>query len=287
MIINNVFANCKPRLSESPIHFEKDNMLYWRGLDGEVFRKAYNSDMNDFEVFYLGIGNIGSILQQDDYLLLFGDNGGVWHWLPGEEPALLRRYPVSLFNDCIADKKGRIFCGILAENYFDEEKRGDCSYFARIDTDGKMHIIEKLSATTPNGIRFSPQNDKVYFAVTDTDCVFVYDYNAENGQVYNKRVFAADCCPDGITIDSNGNLWVTDCRQGGPLVCYNPLGEIVKKFYFPVRRILSVGFGGKEKNLLFITTAHEGAPVGEYDGGVFMIENVAKASAEYFGKINW
>lgn len=287
MNINNIFANCKPRLSESPIHFEKDGRLYWRGLDGEIFRKDYNSDIDDFEVFYLGIGNIGCILQQEDYLLLFGDDGGVWHWLPNEKPILLRRYPLSLFNDCVADPKGRIFCGILAENYFNAEKRGEYSYFVSIDTDGKMHIIEKLSATTPNGIRFSPQNDKLYFAVTDINCVFVYDYNADNGKVCNKRVFATDCCPDGITVDNKGNLWVTDCRPGGPLICYSHSGEIIEKYYFPVRRITSVGFGGKEKNRLFITTAHEGAPVGDYDGGVFMLENIAEASAEYFGKVNW
>jgi sugar lactone lactonase YvrE len=127
----------------------------------------------------------------------------------------------------------------------------------------------------------------MYFAVTDMNCVFVYDYDAESGQIFNKRVFAADCHPDGITVDNKGNVWVTDCKLKGPLICYSPSGEILQKYYFPVRRITSVGFGKKEKNTLFITTAHEGAPVGDYDGGVFMLENVAKSSAEYFGKVKW
>ena len=55
-------------------------MLYWRGLDGEVFRMGYDGTPDSFEVFRLNIGNIGSILEQEDFLLLFGDDGGVWKW---------------------------------------------------------------------------------------------------------------------------------------------------------------------------------------------------------------
>lgn len=282
-----IFANCKPRLSESPIHFQQDGMLYWRGLDGEVFRKAYDSGIDDFEVFPLGIGNISSILQQEDFLLLFGDDGGVWRWLPGTQPKLLRRYPVGLFNDCLADPMGRIYCGILADNYFDPPNRGTCSYLVCIETDGQMHTIETLPALTPNGIRFSPQNDKLYFAVTDLDCVLVYDYDVATGHLSNKQVFAPNTHPDGIAMDTAGNLWVTNCSTEGGLLCFNPEGVLLQTYKFPVRRITSAGFGKADLRTLFVTTAHEGKPVGDYDGGVFMLENIAQGSTEYFAKVNW
>ena len=63
MKTDKVFANCSPRLSEAPVHFRRDNMLYWRGLDGEVFRKKYDTDVDDYEIFNIGIGNIGCILE--------------------------------------------------------------------------------------------------------------------------------------------------------------------------------------------------------------------------------
>ena len=287
MKTDKVFANCSPRLSEVPVHFRRDNMLYWRGLDGEVFRKKYDTDVDDYEIFNIGIGNIGCILEQEDWLLLFGDNGGVYKWLPYEESILLKRYPVGLFNDCFADCKGRIYCGVLADNYFDSDKRGDSCLLVRIDLDAELTVVEKLYKTTPNGIAFSPENDKMYFAVTDADSVFVYDYDADSGEVCNKRIFASNCCPDGIAVDSNGNVWVTDCRVGGPLICYSPDGKVIEKYYFPIRRVTSVGFGGENMNTLFITTAHENEPVGEFDGGVFMIENTATAKPKYFVKVKW
>lgn len=287
MTVEKVFASCVPRLSESPIHFKKDNMLYWRGLDGEIFRKRYDSGVDDYDIFPLGIGNIGCILEQEDWLLLFGDNGGVYKWIPGEDAVLLRRYPLGLFNDCFTDCKGRVYGGVLADNYFDPEKRGSECHLVRIDLDGKLTVLEKLAFTTPNGIAFSPENDKMYFAVTDANSVFVYDYDADSGEICNKRTFAFNCCPDGITVDKSNNVWVTDCRVGGPLICFAPDGKVVAKYDFPVRRITSVGFGKEGMDTLFVTTAHEGSPVGEYDGGVFMLEGIAHASQRYSCKISW
>ena len=60
-----LFASCKCRMSECPMWNDRDNMLYWRGLDGEIFRKSENSSPNEFERFDLGIGNIGSMVFTD------------------------------------------------------------------------------------------------------------------------------------------------------------------------------------------------------------------------------
>jgi D-xylonolactonase len=274
-------------MSECPIHREYDNKLYFRGLDGEVFRKSYNDKVDDFEVFHLGIGNIGSIVEQEDFLLLFADFGRVYKWTPESEPILLRDYKMTLFNDCFADARGRVICGLLAENYLTDKPVGKTSTLARINFDGTLDVLETLDATTPNGIHFSPDDKTMYFAVTDTGCVFAYDYDIENGSVSNKRVFATNCCPDGITTDMSGNVWVTDCRCGGSLICYNSKGEIVEKYKFPVRRITSVNFGGEDMSELFVTTAHENLPVGSFDGNVFAARTNLKSTKQNKAEIRW
>jgi sugar lactone lactonase YvrE len=55
-----LFAACPCRLSESPMWNDQDKMLYWRGLDGEIFRKKEKTAPNEYERFDLGIGSIGS-----------------------------------------------------------------------------------------------------------------------------------------------------------------------------------------------------------------------------------
>ncbi|MBQ2891055.1 MAG: SMP-30/gluconolactonase/LRE family protein [Clostridia bacterium] len=277
-----LFADCHCELSESPMWNEKDKMLYWRGFHGELYRKRINNDVNDFECFQLNIGNIGSMVFTDsDYILLFADGGKIWKWKPYLEPILYKNFQKTLFNDVIADPKGRVYCGMLAENFFDRKRRGEYGSLWMLDNDRNLICLENDTGTVPNGIRFSPELDKLYFGVTDHDCVYVYDYEAETGKISNRKVFATNCCPDGMAMDVNGNLWVACCQPGRPLLCYNPHGELTCEIYFPVHRIISVAFGGEDKSLMFVTTAHENQPEGDHDGGVFVVENTAVGADEF------
>ena len=281
---NNIklFADCRCELSESPMWNKKDKFLYWHGFRGELYRKKINDDVNDFECFRLNIGRIGSMVFTDnDYMLLFADGGKIWKWKPYSEPVLYKDYKKTLFNDVITDPKGRIYCGMLAENYFEPDKRAKYGSFWLLDNKANLVCLEDETGNTPNGIRFSPELDKLYFGVTDHDCVYVYDYDKETGNLRNKKVFASGCSPDGIATDVEGNLWVTNCRPGGPLLCYNPQGVIINEIYFPVYRIISVAFGGDDKSVMFVTTAGEHSPVGEHDGGVFMVEDMAVGAEEF------
>lgn len=276
-----LFANCKCELSESPIWNERDHMLYWRGLDGEIFRKRINDDADDFECFQLNIGKIGSIVITDDEgFLLFAEHGKVWQWKPLEKPKLYKDFNKALFNDVMVDPKGRIFCGMLAENYFDSEKRGKNGSLWMFDEEKQLVCIEDDVSPTPNGIRFSPQLDKMYFAVTDDKCVYCYDYDLLTGTLRNKTVFATDCNPDGIATDCEGNLWVADCRGGHPLKCFTPQGELREELYFPVYRIISVAFGGDSRQYVFVTTAPENPS--KADGGqVYWFEAEITGAEEF------
>lgn len=278
-----LFACCKCQLSESPIWSDQDKMLYWRGLDGEVFRKTIGSAPNDYERFDLNIGGIGSIvLTNCNNFLLFGDNGRVWKWKPYSTPSLYKDFGGSLFNDVLCDSKNRIFCGMLADNYFVPDKKGKNGYFYLLNQKGEFVLIDDKISATPNGIRINAQNDTLYFALTDDNCVYAYDYDLDSGKLSNKRVFAEDCFPDGIAIDNDGNLWVTDCRPNdSKLICFSKDGKRLNEWRLPVRRVLSVAFGGEDRKTLFITTAHEGLPKGEFDGGVFYMQTQTCGAKEY------
>ena len=279
-----LFADCHATLSESPMWHPREKVLYWRGFEGEIYRKKIGTPPEEYECFRLSIGLIGSmVFTETETILLFADKGTVWKWIPGEEPVLYRTFGGALFNDVIADPNGRIYCGMLAENYFVPGKRGAHGSFWRLDPDGSFVCLEDAIGTTPNGIRFSPELDKLYFGVTDDNVVYEYDYNIQTGELSNRRVYAEDCSPDGIAMDRDGNLWVTDCRPGNPLIAFDRAGNRVVELVFPVRRVISAAFGGENRELLFVTTAHEGAPRGKHDGGVFLLENTAGGTDEFLG----
>ena len=278
-----LFASCKCTLSESPMWNKKDEMLYWRGLDGEVYRKAMNTPINEYERFDLGIGGIGSmVFTTSNQILLFGDNGKIYKWTPYSTPVLYKDFGGALFNDVLGDSKNLIYCGMLADNYFIPEKKGKNGRFWLLNEHGNFICLDDKISATPNGIRINRENDTLYFALTDDSCVYAYDYDLQTGKLSNKRVFASDCCPDGIAIDNDGNVWVTDCRpSNSKLICYSKHGKIIGEWQLPVRRILSVAFGGKDNKTVFITTAHEGMPKGEHDGGVFYMQVDVAGAPEY------
>lgn len=281
-----LFADSKCELSESPMWNKREKMLYWRGFHGEIYRKPIDDNPADFECFKLNIGIIGSMVFTDsDYMLLFAEGGKIWKWKPGDEPILYKDFGLSLFNDVIVDKCGRIYCGMLAENYFDVEKRGKHGKFYLFEN-GKLTLIEETKGVTPNGIRISPDNKKLYFGITDEGCVHVYSYDADSGKLSDKRVFATDCCPDGMTIDKDGNLWVVNCMPGKSLLCYNPDGELIDQIFIDTYRLISVAFGGENNDLLFITTACENEIADGKCGGVYVVENAGVGADEYILKEN-
>ena len=277
-----IFADCHCTLSESPMWNDREQMLYWRGFHGELYRKPYDNDPDNYECFQLNIGAIGSMVFTDtDEMLLFADEGKIWKWIPGQEPVLYKDFKLNLFNDVLIDPKGRIYCGMLTENFFGEGERGKYGSFWRLDPDGEFYCIDNRIGAIPNGIRFSPDLTKLYFGITDDDTIYCYDYDLETGELSNRTALIGDCYPDGIAMDVEGNIWNANCRPGKPVQCFNPKGELIAEYDFPVHRPISVAFGGPDRKSLFVTTAHENQPVGEHDGGVFVIENTVGGADEY------
>lgn len=278
-----IYANSKCfKLAESPMWHARQQALYWRGYHGEIYRKTTPDDPNDFECFQLDIGKIGSmVFTPTDELLLFAEGARVWRWVPYGAPVLLYDFKGDVFNDVLCDSRARIFCGMLAPNFFDRERRGKHGSFWRLDPNGEMTCLDREISPTPNGIRLSPKEDKLYFAVTDENTVYQYDYDVETGALGGKTVFVNDCRPDGMAIDAVGNLWVADCRPDGGIICYDPRGTVIRRVHVPANRTMSVAFGGADGKTVFVTTGCAATGQAGYDGGVFSFRTDTPGAAEY------
>lgn len=78
------------------------------------------------------------------------------------------------------------------------------------------------------------------------------------GTISNERVIwdtAADpSSPDGMTIDSEGRLWIAFCH-GAKVVCFDPATrKIEEQIDFPCVETTACAFGGPELRDLYITT---------------------------------
>jgi sugar lactone lactonase YvrE len=161
--------------------------------------------------------------------------------------------PGNRFNDGKCDPAGRFWAGTLAL----EGTPHVCNLW-RLDADLSVHkILDKVSVS--NGIVWDAARTSMYYVDTPTRRVDRFDYNHETGEVSNRsvavRIPAEMGYPDGMTIDSEGMLWVC-LWQGGKVSRWDPAeGRLLQTIDVPASNVTSCAFGGRHLDQLYITTA--------------------------------
>ena len=160
------------------------------------------------------------------------------------------------FNDGKCDKMGRLWAGTM-----DIETKSNKGKLYKID--GKKNcesVIDNVSIS--NGINWSLDNKIMYYIDTPTRQIVSYDYDFRFGTIKNKKVVVnipEDYgFPDGMTIDSEGKLWVA-MWGGSKVTRWDPSnGKLIGIVNVPAKNITSIAFGGKNLNRLYITSASKG-----------------------------
>ena len=101
----------------------------------------------------------------------------------------------------------------------------------------------------PNGLVGTPDGKTLYIA--DWGASMVYRYSINNdGTLSNKTLFANVQC-DGMTMDSEGNLYLAE----NAVLVFNANGNQVEQISVPgIERPTNLEFGGSDRKTLFITT---------------------------------
>jgi sugar lactone lactonase YvrE len=159
-------------------------------------------------------------------------------------------------NEGGCDPDGRFYCGSMAY----ARTPGAASLY-RLDPDLSVHVVLE-GVTISNGIEWSPDGSLAYYNDTETHQVSVFDYDAASG-LTGRRVFAeVDGRPDGLTVDSEGGVWVA-LSDRGVVQRHAPDGELVEVVDVPARKVTACTFGGGALDELFITTSQEGLAPGD------------------------
>jgi gluconolactonase len=114
----------------------------------------------------------------------------------------------------------------------------------------KVAITAATDLVRPNGIIGTPDGKTLYVADHGDGKTYAYDITGP-GKLENRRVFA-EHGSDGMTLDPEGNLYLTD---GKTLRVLNPQGAQIRTVEFP-EQTTNVTFGGKDGRTLFITCAN-------------------------------
>ena len=251
-----MIANEHCGCGENPLWDEIDQCLYWTDIPaGRLFR--LDAVSGEWQRIYDGPLVGGFTLQEDGNLLLFRDHDIAQRDDAAQVKVLLRDFDkeTGRFNDVIADPRGRVFAGTMGQE-------GSGGVY-RVGTNLE---IEKVQSGTncSNGQDFSLDLKTYYWSDSTARKVYQFDYDIETGAIDGRKVLLE--VPqdwginDGLTLDSEGCLWVAFYGESA-VRRIAPDGAVMETFKIPVPNVTSVMFGGPDLDELFITSA------GGQDGG--------------------
>jgi sugar lactone lactonase YvrE len=112
-----------------------------------------------------------------------------------------------------------------------------------------------------NGFGWNPEGTIMYFTDSEKRVIYSYMYDLSTGDLGARSVFAKIPIilgkPDGLAVDSDGFVWSAHW-DGWRVTRYQPDGKIDRVIKMPVPRPTSIAFGGKDLDILFITSASVG-----------------------------
>ncbi|VVC31558.1 Hypothetical protein CINCED_3A011058 [Cinara cedri] len=181
---------------------------------------------------------------------------------PPEYLKLVDDTPGVRLNDAKADLTGRLWLGTMGG----EIKENPGNYYKHqgslfsVERDGI--VVKRLtSVSISNGLAWSLDNKELYYIDTYKFAVEAYDFDIGSGELSNGRVIfdlpanKINGDPDGMTIDTDGNLWVA-CFNSDLILKIDPkTGKLLLTVHLPAYQITSVAFGGFDLDELYVTTA--------------------------------
>lgn len=265
-----VIAGHTFQLGENPLWDPRRQELFWTDIDAaELWR--YNPVSKKSNRFYTGPTVGGFTLQHDGSLALFRardiavldpDSAA-----PPRSIAPFTDPDAKRFNDVLALPDGSVYAGTIA---------------ARTGSGGLYHVscgltIRRLFQGTDvsNGMALRNEGQSLLWTCSSSRRIVEFARDPSTSALRESidlyRTTQAEGIPDGLTLDTQGRIWSARW-EGSAVVVHAPDGSPIHTIEFPVPRVTSVCFGGKDLSTLFVTTS---------GGPLFAVETDTQGSEEH------
>ncbi|MEG3835804.1 MULTISPECIES: SMP-30/gluconolactonase/LRE family protein [unclassified Microcoleus] len=156
-------------------------------------------------------------------------------------------------NDLVVKSDGSIY--FTDPSYGVSKEQEELGFYGvyRLAPDGKLTLLVK-DLVLPNGIAFSPDEQKLYVNNSEAGYIAVFDVKPD-GTVTNQQLFAElkDASqrgvPDGLKVDVEGNVYSTG--PGGVWI-FSPDGKLLGKISVP-ETATNLAWGESDRKTLYIT----------------------------------
>ncbi len=264
-------------LGEGALWDVADQALYWVDIKGRLVHRYDPATGEDrrwpvpADVGSLAIRQAGGfVLALRSGFHFFDPATGVATPVAEPEPDRLE----NRFNDGKTDRQGRFWAGSMHD-----PETSPTGALYRLDADGSCRrLIDGIVCS--NALCWSPDSRTMYHADTCARTVWAWDFDAERGDIANRRRFvevpADEGAPDGATVDAEGFVWLAHWN-GWRVTRYAPDGCVDRVVPLPVQRPTCPAFGGPSLDVLYVTSASIGLSPSEraaqpWAGGLLALE---------------
>lgn len=260
-----LFPEYRGRLLEQITYNPSNDSLLWVDIiAGEVHRVIANDWSTHEFLKWKGKDSAGCVLltQDDDEVIVCGKYGLAKGNFKKGSLEYFKKFDFDngerlRSNDGYVDPWGNIWLGIMNDFQYDVKPEGK---LIRIKPDLSWEVMVDESNIS-NGTTFSTDHKRFYWTDSLNHKVWIFDYVNDN--ITNKRQFVDTRAltntngePDGLTITDKNEIYQAFWGQSKVLK-YSSDGKLLDEFVLPAERISSVTIGGKDNNILFVTTAHK------------------------------
>lgn len=254
--------NVRNTLGEGVIWDERTQHIWWTDIEASILYRMALAGGN-ISIFHTPERLCSFGLTDKDNVLIAAFASGFAMYQcetgqvqPIEQPPELAAGRGLRLNDGRLDCRGRFWCGAMVEDAERTNDAGAALYCC--DAQGNVSVKETRIGIS-NGICWSPAGDRFYFADSSNCTIYVYDFDADSGDITDRNIFATTppgVSPDGAVTDEHGCLWSAHWGAG-QVVRYTPDGVVDQTLRLPTCQPTCVAFGGAERELLFVTTARQ------------------------------
>lgn len=259
--------DCKAVCGEGPVWDPRQNCLWWVDITKHELHRFDPADATDRSVQLpmlvssVALSETGIIIATSRGLAAFAIENEKINILHDPEPSL----PGNRLNDMLAAADGSLWAGTMSEGAI-----GPTGALYRYGPNGVTTMM--TGTTISNGMAWSPDGKQLYFVDSVPGVIHKWT-DGQWSQFMDMQSFGK---PDGMTIDSAGNLWIALCDVGA-VVGLTPKGELIRSIKLPCSIVTSCAFGGIDLRTLFVTTGTFSLTEAErretpLAGGLFSIE---------------
>mgnify|MGYP000261967164 CR=1 FL=1 len=286
-----LLLDMQSRLGEGPVWDWQKQLLFWVDIEGKKLHQ-YNSSVRKHTEWSFDEMIGAAAPMKNGHFLLALESGLASFELDAKKLTKLHVLENSntaiRFNDGKVGPDGNFWVGTMDKNC-----AAEAGNFYRIASN-LTSALQLSETSVSNGLAWSADKKTFFYIDSPTFTVRAFDFDMESGSIANGKVIIdvpeAYGSPDGMSIDAEGMLWIA--HWGGNCVRrWNPeTGEVLQKVEVAAPHVTSCCFGGKNLDILYITTARSGLTETHLEefpesGGLFVFEpNVKGTPITYFKK---